>query len=80
VKPNGQLVSLALTNLGTFVGAVCFLVGGVLLLPERTSGPPDGQLASDEPGHGISREFRTNAIDAPLPTPSSRWRFPLRLR
>jgi hypothetical protein len=25
-----------LTNLGTFVGALCFLVGGVLLLPERT--------------------------------------------
>ena len=37
VKPNGQLVSLALTNLGTFVGAMCFLVGGILLLPERTT-------------------------------------------
>jgi hypothetical protein len=36
VKPNGQLVSLALTNLGTFVGAICFLAGGILLLPERT--------------------------------------------
>jgi hypothetical protein len=36
VKPNGQLVSLALTNLGTFVGAVFFLVGAILLLPERT--------------------------------------------
>jgi len=36
VEPNGQLVSLALTNLGTFVGAICFLVGGILLLPERT--------------------------------------------
>ena len=37
VEPNGQLVSLALTNLGTFVGAICFLVGGILLLPERTA-------------------------------------------
>lgn len=37
VTPNGQLVSLALTNLGTFVGAVCFLAGGILLLPERTA-------------------------------------------
>jgi hypothetical protein len=37
VKPNGQLVSLALTNLGTFVGAVCFLLGGLLLLPERSA-------------------------------------------
>lgn len=44
VEPNGQLVSLALTNLGTFVGAVCFLVGGLLLLPERTAGPPAGVL------------------------------------
>jgi hypothetical protein len=42
VKPNGQLVSLALTNLGTFVGALCFLVGGVLLLPERTMADPPG--------------------------------------
>lgn len=40
VKPNGQLVSLALTNLGTFIGALCFLVGGVLLLPERTQADP----------------------------------------
>ncbi|HXN62145.1 MAG TPA: hypothetical protein VN886_16985 [Acidimicrobiales bacterium] len=41
VKPNGQLVSLVWTNLGTFVGAVCFLAGAVLLLPERTlDGPP----------------------------------------
>jgi hypothetical protein len=40
VKPNGQLVSLALTNLGTFVGAICFLVGGLLLLPERTAPAP----------------------------------------
>lgn len=37
VKPNGQLVSLALTNIGTFVGAICFLIGGILLLPERTT-------------------------------------------
>ncbi len=41
VEPSGSLRSLALTNLGTFVGAVCFLVGGVLLLPERTEGDSD---------------------------------------
>lgn len=51
VRPNGQILSLALTNLGTFVGALCFLVGGVLLLPERTSShapgsPPDTDLAT----------------------------------
>jgi hypothetical protein len=36
VTPSGQLVSLALTNLGTFVGALCLLAGAILLLPERT--------------------------------------------
>ena len=45
VKPNGQLVSLALTNLGTFVGALCFLAGALLLLPERTMGSPVSEPA-----------------------------------
>jgi hypothetical protein len=49
VKPNGQLVSLALTNLGTFVGAICFLVGGLLLLPERTASAK-GPLPLQRPG------------------------------
>ena len=46
VEPNGELLSLALTNLGTFVGAVCFLVGAVLLLPERTSRPSNPIMAA----------------------------------
>ena len=37
----GQLRNAERSNLGTFVGAVCFLVGAVLLLPERTAGPPE---------------------------------------
>jgi hypothetical protein len=41
VTSSGQLLSVALTNLGTFVGAVCFLIGAVLLLPERTLEGPD---------------------------------------
>jgi hypothetical protein len=36
VPSTGQLWSLELTNLGTFVGALCFLAGALLLLPERT--------------------------------------------
>jgi hypothetical protein len=45
VKPDGSVRSLALTNLGTFVGAVGFLVGALLLLPERTEGEePDVAL------------------------------------
>ncbi|MGO9855423.1 MAG: hypothetical protein ACLPYY_10315 [Acidimicrobiales bacterium] len=47
VEPNGQLVSLALTNLGTFVGAICFLVGAVLLLPERTLESPSAEPDPD---------------------------------
>ncbi len=34
---SGDLRSEAWTNLGTFVGAICFLIGGLLLLPERTA-------------------------------------------
>ena len=36
VPMTGQLWNVELTNLGTFVGAVCFLAGAILLLPERT--------------------------------------------
>ena len=29
----GEMVNVTLVNLGTFLGAVCFLVGAYLLLP-----------------------------------------------
>jgi hypothetical protein len=32
----GQLHNAERSNLGTLAGAVCFLVGALLLLPERT--------------------------------------------
>jgi hypothetical protein len=49
VTSSGQLLSVALTNLGTFVGAVCFLVGAILLLPERTlAAPDDGSQAGPD--------------------------------
>jgi hypothetical protein len=36
VRPaTGDAVSLFLTNLGTFIGALCFFAGAALLLPER---------------------------------------------
>jgi len=41
VPTTGLPRNIMLVNLGTFVGAVCFLLGAVLLLPERT------QLDSD---------------------------------
>ena len=32
----GQLHNAGLANLGTFIGALCFLAGALLLMPERT--------------------------------------------
>ncbi len=49
VEPDGQLVSVALTNLGTFVGALCFLAGAVLLLPERTHEQPPVPAVAPKP-------------------------------
>lgn len=39
VPDSGEPVNVALVNLGTFVGALGFLVGGLLLWPERTRPP-----------------------------------------
>ena len=36
IPDSGELRNVELANLGTFVGAVCFLVAAALLLPERT--------------------------------------------
>jgi hypothetical protein len=36
VPATGELLNVELSNLGTFVGALCFLGGALLLLPERT--------------------------------------------
>jgi hypothetical protein len=38
IPSTGKIWHVELSNLGTFVGALCFLAGAVLLLPERTSG------------------------------------------
>lgn len=40
IKPSGELTSVKLSNAGTFLGAVCFFVASVLMLPEgrRDSG------------------------------------------
>jgi hypothetical protein len=35
VPSTGQIKNAELSNLGTFVGALCFLAGSILLLPER---------------------------------------------
>jgi hypothetical protein len=38
VPTDDQPRSLAISNLATFIGAICFLAGAFLLLPERTQG------------------------------------------
>jgi hypothetical protein len=40
IPATGQVRNAELSNLGTFIGAVCFLAGAALLLPERTEPPP----------------------------------------
>lgn len=40
VPATGQLVNPAAATAGTFLGALCFLAGGLMLLPERTAAPP----------------------------------------
>ena len=45
----GQLHNAELSNLGTFIGALCFLAGALLLLPERTE---EASPAVTTPGAG----------------------------
>ncbi len=56
VPSTGTPANVQLSNLGTFVGALCFLAGAVLLLPERTdtSGVTEGRqaLEADMAGTG----------------------------
>lgn len=40
VPATGQARNVELSNLGTLIGGLCFLVGAILLLPERTEGSP----------------------------------------
>jgi hypothetical protein len=46
VPASGDVWNAELSNLGTLAGAVCFLIGAVLLLPQGTPAPP---LAIDRP-------------------------------
>lgn len=47
----GALRNAERANLGTFVGAVCFLAGALLLLPERTETASGQVPAPGAPGH-----------------------------
>jgi hypothetical protein len=41
---------LQLSNLGTFIGALCFLAGALLLLPERTEETSPAMTTSSPSG------------------------------
>jgi hypothetical protein len=46
VRPaTGDVASLFLTNLGTFIGAICFFVGALLLMPERTQSDDEAPIS-----------------------------------
>ena len=51
----GQLRNAERANLGTLIGAVCFLVGAVLLLPERTE-EAGGEVTAPGDGAGMARQ------------------------
>jgi hypothetical protein len=57
VSASDQPRNVTLMNLGTFVGALAFLVGAVLLLPERThgGGDSDESMGVDPAGPGGQR-------------------------
>jgi hypothetical protein len=55
VPASDQPRNVTLMNLGTFVGALAFLVGAVLLLPERTHGDSDESKGVDPSGPGGQR-------------------------
>jgi hypothetical protein len=46
VPATGELRDAERSNLGTFVGAVCFFIGALLLLPERTEATDDAPTIS----------------------------------
>ncbi len=52
MRANGEIANVALVNLGTFVGAVCFFVGALLLPIESardSASPPASPASGDAP-------------------------------
>jgi hypothetical protein len=51
----GQLRNAGRSNPGTFIGAVCFLAGALLLLPERSAaGSATGSGTADRSGEPVT--------------------------
>ena len=45
VPATGDVWNAELSNLGTLVGAICFLVGAILLLPTGTTTEPEPEVS-----------------------------------
>ena len=76
VPGTAQLLSVPVTNLGTFVGAVCFFIGAILLLFERTeqvhairraaerlTGPPSRPVTPKNCGTSSDRSGLSRSCD-----------------
>lgn len=48
IPSTGNLASLQLANLGTFVGGVCFFLGALLLIPQEEQAEVDSAVSGDE--------------------------------
>lgn len=46
VPSTGELLNLPVVNAGTFIGAVCFFIGALLLIPDMPPEPEQGENAS----------------------------------
>jgi hypothetical protein len=55
VQPGGDVLNAAWANGGTFLGAVCFLVASLLMLPEGRSGEADVGGPAPADGGGVVR-------------------------
>jgi hypothetical protein len=79
IPSTGELASLVLDNLGTFVGGLCFLVGAILLIPDEQLDPtPDpgpglgvdpGPGAGPGPGPGVGSDPGAGLGPGPGPGP-----------
>jgi hypothetical protein len=66
IEPStAEPVSAAIANAGTATGALCFLAGAILLIPEATRPEDPGSSAPDD---AARRPERSDALGSPPPT------------
>jgi hypothetical protein len=69
IEPStAEPVSAAIANAGTAAGALCFLAGAILLIPEAARAEDPGSSAPDD---AARRPQRSDALASPPPTEES---------